>query len=732
MKRLISLLSFILIFSILIVISILSTTGYETNRFNDIVTKKIIENNQNISLEIKKIKFKFDLKDLSLFLQTNNSKLKFQNLNLPIKIVKIYIDIGSIIKSKIKINKVNISLDKIDSNQLKAIIIKTKPTNLSSLITNKVNQGIISLELDLYFNENSGIKNYIVKGDVNAMDVTISKKLNLKKTSFNFFADNSDILIKNIKGLIDGVTIKEGSLQIARVQKEIKVKSNLITEININKNNIDKYLSISKDIKYNNKEGNINASLTHNIDVTFDETFKVSKYIYTSNGKVNKFLYKLGSPVKSQFLENSIDNIYLKKTDIIFRHSSDKKNYINLDGSYSFNNKDYKSYNFKSNFLDKYLDIEMIFKFDQKLSINLINYTKEKNKIAKINLKVEKNRDVITFKKINYTENKNLISINDLKINTNNLISLKEAKVKTFKNNIINNDFTLNFNKKIKIYGKKYDAKNLNKLINRKSKKNILDNINKSIEIDLEKIETSLSKELKNFKLIGSIKKGKFIKIISKGDFGNNKYLDISLKSGKKNKKKYLEIYSDYPQALLSEFSFFKGLSDGKLLYTSIIDGDLSNSKLIIEDFKIINAPGVVKLLSLADFGGLADLAEGEGLTFEKLEINISDDKKILRIDELYAVGPSISVLMDGYNDKNNGMTSLRGTLVPAKNLNKILSKIPVIGNIIIPKQVGEGLFGVSFKMKGPTGKIKTTINPIKTLTPRFITKALEKSKQSK
>ena len=34
--------------------------------------------------------------------------------------------------------------------------------------------------------------------------------------------------------------------------------------------------------------------------------------------------------------------------------------------------------------------------------------------------------------------------------------------------------------------------------------------------------------------------------------------------------------------------------------------------------------------------------------------------------------------------------------------------------------------------MKGPPGKIKTTINPIKTLTPRFITKApLEKSKKN-
>ena len=37
-------------------------------------------------------------------------------------------------------------------------------------------------------------------------------------------------------------------------------------------------------------------------------------------------------------------------------------------------------------------------------------------------------------------------------------------------------------------------------------------------------------------------------------------------------------------------------------------------SKLIIEDFKVINAPGMVKLLSLADLGGLADLAEGDGL----------------------------------------------------------------------------------------------------------------------
>ena len=41
------------------------------------------------------------------------------------------------------------------------------------------------------------------------------------------------------------------------------------------------------------------------------------------------------------------------------------------------------------------------------------------------------------------------------------------------------------------------------------------------------------------------------------------------------------------------------------------------------------------------------------------------------------------------------------------------------------------GVFGVSFKIKGPPKKLKTTVNPIKTLTPRFITRTLEKIKRN-
>ncbi len=181
---------------------------------------------------------------------------------------------------------------------------------------------------------------------------------------------------------------------------------------------------------------------------------------------------------------------------------------------------------------------------------------------------------------------------------------------------------------------------------------------------------------------------------------------------------------------MLADFNFFKGIEGGQLLFNSVFDNKTSSSNLIIKDFKVLNAPAFAKLLALADLAGPAVLLQGEGLGFDSLEIKFNDDERIRTIKEIYAVGPSITILMEGYIENKSGLTSLRGTMVPAKEINKLISKIPVLGDILIGKEVGEGVFGVSFKMKGPPGKIKTTVNPIKTLTPRFITRALEKRKK--
>ena len=59
----------------------------------------------------------------------------------------------------------------------------------------------------------------------------------------------------------------------------------------------------------------------------------------------------------------------------------------------------------------------------------------------------------------------------------------------------------------------------------------------------------------------------------------------------------------------------------------------------------------MVKLLSLADLGGLADLAEGEGISFDILDIKMQKTNELLKLNEILALGPSISVIMEGYQD---------------------------------------------------------------------------------
>ena len=711
------------------VVGVLSTVGYETARFNNLITEKINENNKKISLKLNKIKFKFDLRNASLFLETSEPNLSYLSLKMPIETIKVYLDLVSVIISKTKIDLIDVNTNEISINELKKIITKTKPSNLNSFINNKIENGNLKANIKLYLNDKQQIQNYIIRGEVKDMNANLLNKINLKKTNFNFFADTSDVIIKNIKSETDGILIESGNIQMIKGDK-IELKSELQTKINIDENNIKNYQDFLKYPRIDENKIFLNGKLDHFLSITFDKTYKVINYNYKNKGKIKNLSLKLKQTIKNSLFKNEIDKFYLKDTEFNSQYSIDKKNEIIAKGKYSFNDNSYQDFNFENKFFKSNYDLDINLDISEALKFEILNYKKKIDKIGNLVIKLQKKEDTFLVKNFKFTENKNSILINDLKIVKNSIVTLKKAKVKTYDKNNVTNDFNFDFGKIIKIYGNNYDSKNLSKLFNKKTKNNIFDKINKEIDIDLKNIGTPLSKRLSNFKLIGVVEKGKFVKISAKGDFGNNQYLDISMKNNKKGKKKYLEIYSDLPQPLLSDYNFFKGLVGGNLTFSSIIEDKNSSSKLIVKNFKIVNAPGVVKLLSLADFGGLADLAEGEGLSFETLEINMSNQNGFLKLDEIYAVGPSISVLMEGYKEES-GLTSLRGTLVPAKNLNKILSKIPVIGNIIIPQEVGEGLFGVSFKMKGMPGKIKTTINPIKTLTPRFITRALEKSKKS-
>ena len=729
MKKILLNLIFTLIFVLLIILIILSTIGIETKKFNNIINSKINETQKDVNITLETVKFKFDVTDLNIFLETLNPLINYKRVSIPVQNLKVYIDFFSLIKTSPKINKVSLVLSELEIDELKKLSVVIKPSNFRRLINNNITEGKVFSELNIFFDDNNSLQNFIAKGSVTNFQMKITDGILLQNSNFSFFSDKSDILIKNIFGEIDNVKIKEGDLKL-NLGPEISLNSNFLTKINF-QNKIEKnYIKLIEKFRFLTDLQFLDANLNNSLFVVFDETYKVKDYFFKSRGKINKAKLYFEEPLKNYFFKEGINELALQETDVNFGFKPSSSNF-EFSGKHSINNKKFLSHKLKNKNFKEDSSLELEIEYGERVSFDIINYSKPKNSIAKISLNLEKKNNTVYLKKIEFLDGKNSIFIDNLELKKNKLQKFNNISIKTYSENKINNDFSVLNQEKILIKGSNFDATNLPKYFKTSNKENIFYYISGNIEIDMKDIKAPLSERLENFKLLGTIHKGNFTKINAKGDYGNKKFLDITMKHDNKNNSKYLEIFSDLPQPLLTQFSFFKGLSGGKLLFTSIIGTNNSTSKLVIENFKVINAPGMVKLLSLADLGGLADLAEGEGLSFDILEINMEKNPELLNLNEILATGPSISVLMDGYQDKN-GVTSIRGTLVPAKNLNKLISKIPLLGEIIIPKEAGEGLFGVSFKMKGPPGKVKTTINPIRTLTPRFIQKILDKSKNSK
>ena len=709
----------------------LSIKGYETTKFNNLISEKVKSADDNLELNVKSIKIKLDFKEFKIFLSTINPQTKYGNINLPVSQFKIYFDFFTIFKKEPNIEGVNIVFDDLNISEIKQLILRTKPSNIKSFILNNVSGGKLKGSIRLSFLNNFEVVDYQVKGSLKKTNLNLYDKIKFKNTSFNFAIDNNIILINSLKLNLYGIPVTNGTINIKR-DKGFVVEGNLNTRVESDIKKLTELVDFFPNTDFLNNDIYLEGDFLNKFKITFNKNLKLEDYTYNLIGNSGDIKIILNNEIKSSSLKNSIKEIFLSINKAEVDFAKNKKTNVNFEGTFKTNkDRKFQKLKIKSNIDKSKVKHNIVIDFSDPFFIEILNYNKNEDKIANISTEFSINKKGTYINYLNYNEGKSSININNLEINKKNKIKkFSNIKVNTFNNKMENNNFNIIYKDKITIKGKIYDSSNLIKNVASQSKVSVFNQINKEIRISFENILTKLSIPLNNFNLIGKIEKGKFTKISSKSEFSKDEYLDISLKKDPNSNKKVLEIYSGLAKPLLADFNFFKGIEGGQLLFNSTFDNETSVSNLKIKNFKVLNAPAFAKLLALADLSGLVVLLSGEGLSFDSLEIKFTDDEKIRNVKEVYAEGPSITILMEGYIENKSGLTSLRGTMVPAKEINKLISKIPVLGDILIGKEVGEGVFGVSFKMKGPPGKIKTTVNPIKTLTPRFITRALEKRKK--
>ncbi len=625
----------------------------------------------------EKINFTFNLKKQESKFQEikfSTNKIDFFSEKVKVKQKEDIFYIDGIVKNK------NAALTK---NFLKIVNLNFKNINFDNTTFSSTNS--FSFEVNKSFK----LKNMFLKSNIDLDQF----KFNRESYISDFFSKiNEEIVLKKHKLKLE---YSKNLLSIIG-EGEIKLEENF--------NKID-YI-----FKNNNQGFNIQSNLTLDT-ISLRKQHFIDAFFPSANENINLKNQKLNIKYNNKKLtlagegKIKVDDEFESIKYLI----STKNKKINFDLDLNLNKTDFEVnfFNYKkNNKIDTQLKIDGYYEQDKNLSLNNLTILEDKNKIALSNLILNKNNLIINFDYIEFdyldTEKKlNKYSIKRIKKNDYDIIG-----------------FSLNANTLIANLLKSNDKKRNNIFQN-----NIILNINLD-KVSLDEINYISDLKGKVFFIDNNV-----VDANLSAFFDDKKNISFSINSDEENNK-VTTLYSSKAKPLVDRYKFIKGFDDGYLDFYSSKKGNISKSKLNIYDFKLKELPILTKILTLASLQGIADILSGEGIRFDEFEMNFKNQGDVMTIEEIYAIGPAISVLISGYVEDDK-LISLRGTLVPATTINKTISTIPVLGKILVGNKTGDGVFGVSFKIKGPPKKLETSVNPIKTLAPRFITRTLEKIKKN-
>ena len=720
------LLSIILIFFLFV--GYFSFFGIETDKFNQQITNKVKSINNDIQFELKKVKLILEPLKIRIKVKTLGPKIKSNNETLNIESIETHISLKSLIDGKFALTSLDISTNSLKVKKLISFIRGVEKDTRLLILENFIKEGFLIADIKINFDDSGNIKdNYTIKGFIKNGKIELFKEHSLDKINFIFNLNNKLIELKQLELKYNKIDLFFNELEVKKNNKSFKVRGkiedkNFIFDEKFIKNQIINDLNGVKKVDLN---------LDCDFSFQIDNKFKLDNLKIESKASINQLLFQNNLKI-NQFFPNTQEIIELTNHKLEFKY--DKKEYLIKGKGNILFQKEYDEINYlfqnKNDLLKFETSLEII---KNPLRIDFLNFEK-----------TEKNKTIINIKGIKKQNNYTEIFSFSLKDKTNkiifeNLFLNKENKLRSFKNAYFdyldkeNQKNIFNFqNKKSKylLTGKFYNASGIIEKLLSVEKEMDLNFLEKKFvfEVNIDKVLLDKETIINNFIGNLSLRNNEIKNANLKAYFKDGKEFKFTVNSN--SKEKTTTFISEYAKPFIKKYKFIQGFEGGILDYYSTKKNGKSRSTLKIYDFKLRELPVLTKVLSLASLQGIADLLTGEGIRFDEFEMTYQNEKSLITIDEIYAIGPAISVMIEGYIEKKK-LVSLRGTLVPATTLNKVIGSIPLFGQILVGSKTGEGVFGVSFKIKGPPNDLETTVNPIKTLTPRFITRTLEKIKKA-
>jgi hypothetical protein len=730
-KRIIKILSSVILILILAIIY-LSVFGIKTDKFNNQITKSILKIDNKINFALNEVVYLLNPYNFSINVTTKNPQILIEDSKLDIKSIKTNISLKSLINDQFSIDDLQISTREIELIDLILLVRTVQNTPQLFILNTIVKDGSIAADININFDNKGKIKeNYQIEGYIKNTRFDLLNEFSVKNLNLSFNIAKNEYSLSEIDALLNDIKIQSPLIEIKERKGLYLINGTIL--------NKDKKLD-SKDLKP------ILGNFLNDVDIKNIEFSSTNNFSFTINRKLKFNDLKIETILDLDQLIVTEKRLNLKpylpnfKEEIKFENHKIKINYnkdqliIDGNGDIFFTDKSEKlSYEITKKDNEFLFNTKVNIK-ENPLIIEFIEYQKKEglDSIISINGNL-KNNGSIRLKSISLQENKNQILIKDMKLSKDfKIVDLGSININYKNNKNFYNKLNLKKNNSNFILeGEHFDATKLinNIMDNDEDDSSIFHKLNTRIDIKINQTYIDEINYLNNLSGYLNFKNNKINNLKLDSIFPNNKKINLTIDTNEAMEKT-TRLFTDYPKPLMKRYAFIKGFEEGHLDFHSIKKDNVSNSVLLIDNFKIQEVPIFAKILSLASLQGMADILTGEGIRFTDLEMKFSNQKGLTRIEEMYAIGPSVSILIDGYIESKK-LVSLSGTLVPATTINRSIASIPLLGKILIGDKTGEGVFGVSFKIKGPPKDLSTTVNPIKTLTPRFIIRTLEKIKKN-
>ena len=310
------------------------------------------------------------------------------------------------------------------------------------------------------------------------------------------------------------------------------------------------------------------------------------------------------------------------------------------------------------------------------------------------------------------------IKTNNLNVEVNsifNLTKLIELDVQTFKSP--KQDFNL-----------KYEGENNKFLIN--ANKLSLDSIDIFEEDNLKIENFELDLKINDFKIgdmkfsnsiIYAKKLNNFFQKISVSLVGENDFHKLSISEKEANKEFILE--SNYIPGLLNILDLDFNINKGSIKIEGLKKENSENYEGAIAGKNIVffDAPFLANFFSIFSLDGFAQKLKDGGIIFNNFNAKYKLENDKFKVVDSLLKGSELGIQFDSVIGLNDDYFLMNGSIIPAYTINTLITKFPIVGDIVTAGSPEDGLIGAKFKVEKIDGEYEVFYNPISVFVPNII-----------